>query len=62
MKVSSKIKAKDLLSIIYCLSSEACFFHDLAEDETEELTLDMFIEFLEEKSKNQENITLLVSE
>lgn len=62
MKVQHKIKANDLLGLIYCLSTEACFYHDLNEDETDELTLDMFIEYLESKSRDAETITLLVSD
>lgn len=61
MKVAHQIKAEDLLSLIYCLSTEACTYHGLEEDEANELTLDMFTEFLEQKARKKEVINLLVS-
>lgn len=62
MNVEEKIKAENLLSLVYSLSDAACAYHGLPSDEVGELTLNMFTEFLEEKAKKKESFLLLVSD
>lgn len=59
MKVVHEIKAEDLLSLICCLSGKALRYHGLTEDDMEELTFDMLIEYIENLARRKEVIKLL---
>lgn len=48
------IKARDFLDIVYCMSAECCKYHGLEEDESNELTYNMFTEYLEHKASKDE--------
>ena len=61
MKLQNKIKARDFLDLVYCLTSKACIYHGMDEDECENLTLDMFIEFIENEAENKKVFTLFTS-
>lgn len=60
MKVKHEIKATDLLSLMYCMSAEALKYHGYEEDETNQLTFDMFTEYLEYLGSKNDTLQLLI--
>lgn len=59
MKVAHSIKADDFVSLVYILSSDALRFHGFEDDELNELTFDMFTEYIEHLANKKRTIQLL---
>lgn len=60
MKIAYSIKASDLLSLLYILSSDALDYHGLEEDEFEELAFSDFTEYVEHLANKKRTIQLLI--
>jgi hypothetical protein len=59
MKVIHEIKAEDLRDLLYCFSSDALEYHGLEEFEYDELSYNMFLDYIESLANKKEVLQLL---
>lgn len=61
MKVIHEIKAEDFRDFLYCLSDDALQYHGLEEFEYDELSYNMFLDYIESLANKKEVIQLFGS-
>jgi len=61
MKVLHEIKAEYFRDLLYCLSDDALEYHRLGECEYEEMSYNMFLEYIEHLANKKEIIELFGS-